>query len=321
MPGVLQDLGDNQPGWRTSPLSRNSYYTTTLQAEFIKRKIPFVVYGGRKFMEAAHIKDLISAMRVVNNKDDELAWMRYLMFWEGVGEVKAMQIFERLAVLPHIENCILELKEAKYNFSNQNIYLVLDAIYHYINNVQNAVRGAYELMLARMAVNYKQDWEKKRKQDFPVLEELAKNYSTIGEFITEMLLDATLNQSPVLMNSDIKKSKNDDHVVVSTIHSAKGLEADVCFVLNVSPGAYPASRTMEDFDEMEEERRILYVALTRAKNNLVITRNIRSIHANSLLLNDKQEQYFLNGFPNDLCVQSAILKEGRMFSKRYRRAK
>jgi DNA helicase-2/ATP-dependent DNA helicase PcrA len=302
-------------------LSRGGYYTTTLQAEFIKRKIPFVVYGGRKFMESAHIKDLVSAMRIVNNKDDEIAWMRYLTFWEGIGEIKATQLFERLMALSHIESCILELKETKYTFNNQNIYLVLDKIYHHINNVQNAVHGAYELMQTRMAVNYKQDWEKKRKPDFAVLEELSKNYSTISEFITETLLDTTLNKSPVLMNSDIGKSKSDDHVVISTIHSAKGLEADTCFVLNVSPGAYPISRTMGNFDEMEEERRVLYVALTRAKNNLIITRDIHSIHANSLLLSDskitdnEQEQYFLNGFPDGLCIQSTKATGIRKFVK------
>jgi DNA helicase-2/ATP-dependent DNA helicase PcrA len=301
-------------------LSRNGYYTITLQAEFIKRKIPFVVYGGRKFMESAHIKDLIAALRIVNNKDDEIAWMRFLTFWEGIGEIKAARLLENLIILPHIENCILELKSTKLCIGNSSIYLVLDEIYKNLNNVQNAVHKAYEIMQPMMAVNYKQDWEKKRKPDFSVLEELSRNYSTIGEFITETLLDNTLNKSPALMNADIIKSKNDDHVIISTIHSAKGLEADSCFILNVSPGAYPISWTMGNIDDMEEERRVLYVALTRAKNNLFIIRNIHALHANTIPINinnttNRLEQYFLNGFPNDLCIQSCKEKGIKKYAK------
>jgi DNA helicase-2/ATP-dependent DNA helicase PcrA len=290
-------------------LSRSGYYTTTLQAEFIKRKIPFVVYGGRKCMESAHIKDLIAAMRIVNNKDDEIAWIRYLMIWEGIGEIKATHLIEQIIIFNHIEKCIAELKKMTSDKVN-NISVVLDEIYKNQDNVQKAVHIAYNLMRDRMAMNYKHDWEKKRKSDFPVLEELSKNYSTIGEFITETLLDNSVNKSPALMNADIDRSKNEDHVIISTIHSAKGLEADTCFVINVSPGSYPVSRTIGNLDEMEEERRILYVALTRAKNNLFITRNIHALHANTILLktntfeNSNHEQYFLSGIPDNLCAQS-----------------
>jgi DNA helicase-2/ATP-dependent DNA helicase PcrA len=297
-------------------LSRNGWYSTRLQAEFIKRKIPFVVYGGRNFMESAHIKDLFSAMRVVNNKDDEIAWTRYLTLWEGIGEKRAAQLLKHLLALPRIKDCISKLKEKKYTSSNSTIYLVLDKIYQNLNNVQDVVHGAYELMQPRMAEKYKQDWEKKRRHDFPVLEELSKNYSTISEFITETLLDNTisLNNSPKLMNSVIEKSKNEDHVIISTIHSAKGLEADTCFILNVSPGAYPASRSIGNFDEVEEERRILYVALTRAKNNLFIMRPIHALYTNSSLDN-RQEQYFLNDFPDDLCNQFTKPIETRKYAR------
>jgi DNA helicase-2/ATP-dependent DNA helicase PcrA len=301
-------------------LSRSGYYTTTLQAEFIKRKIPFVVYGGRKFMESAHIKDLISALRIINNKYDEIAWIRYLTFWEGIGEIKAVQLIEQLIILSHIEECLLELRDTKYAKSS-NIYAVLNKIYQNQSNVQQAVKDSYGLMQERMAINYKQDWEKKRKPDFLVLEELAKNYSTLGEFINEMLLDNTINNSPVLNNENVNNSNNKDHVVISTIHSAKGLEADTCFVINVSPGTYPISWTIGNTDEMEEERRVLYVAMTRAKNNLFITRNIHAIHANTMFFKSnsnniiKSEQYFLNGLPNELSIQSTKIKEIRKYAK------
>jgi DNA helicase-2/ATP-dependent DNA helicase PcrA len=301
-------------------LSRSGPYATTLQAEFIKRKIPFVVYGGRKFMESAHIKDLISAIRVVNNKNDEIAWMRYLMFWEGIGEIKAVQLLEKFLIMTHIEDCILELDRTKFKVKD-NISLALKQIYQNKSNVSEAVHYAYESMYGRMAVNYEKDWENKRKSDFPVLEELSKNYSTLGEFITETLLDNTINKAPSLMNVDIAKSKNEDHVIISTIHSAKGLEADTCFILNVSPGAFPASWTMGSIDEMEEERRVLYVALTRAKNQLFIMRDLCALTANSVLLKKyrseeiKYEQYFLTGFPENLCSQLTKKRKDKIFVK------
>lgn len=301
-------------------LSRSGYYTTTLQAEFIKRKIPFIVYGGRKFMESAHIKDLISAMRIVNNKDDEIAWIRYLMLWEGIGEIKATHLIEQIIILNHIEKCISELKKITSN-NHKNISVVLDKIYENQDNVQKAVHIAFDLMRDRMAITYKQDWEKKRRPDFSVLEDLSKNYSTIGEFITETLLDNSVNKAPTLMNVDIVQSKNEDHVVISTIHSAKGLEADTCFVINVSPGTFPISRTIGNLDEMEEERRVLYVALTRAKNNLFITRNIRALHTNPILLksnsfeSSRHEQYFFSDFPDNLCVQSTKERKNTNYIK------
>jgi len=284
-------------------LARSSFYTRELQAEFIKRKIPFKVYGGRKFMESAHIKDLISAMRIVNNKDDELAWMRYLTLWEGIGEVKATQLSAPLSLTSNIVSCIHILKESRH-VTNNNIFLILEAIYENQNNVQRAVHKSYELIQKRMSEKYKEDWEKKRKLDFPILEELAKNYSTLGEFISGILLDDAVSKSPsILSDAIIPEKGEEDAVIISTVHSAKGLEADTCFVINVSPGSYPSNRAKND-DEIEEERRVLYVALTRAKNNLYITRNIYAIHGQNLIAKNVSEiQYFLNSLPENLCIQ------------------
>src|SRR5690606_14067641 len=117
----------------------------------------------------------------------------------------------------------------------------------------HAARG----MTHRMKKIYAKDWEEKRKNDFPVLAVLATNYSTLGEFITEMTLDNSteVNNSPTLQDSVVGKSDPKDKVILSTIHSAKGLEADSCFVLNVSPKAFPSSRYFGNIDEIEEERR------------------------------------------------------------------
>lgn len=181
------------------------------------------------------------------------------------------------------------------------------------HEVQKALNGAYKLMTQRLSIIYKEDWENKRRPDFPVLEVLASNYSNLGEFVTECLLDAsTTPSSSELLRND----QDNDKVIISTVHSAKGLESDICFILNVSPRIFPSQMSIGNLDEIEEDRRVLYVALTRAKNELIITRNLQSIYAelkieaiidkNNDRLTIAEEQYFLNGLPDEIAEQGVI---------------
>jgi DNA helicase-2/ATP-dependent DNA helicase PcrA len=286
-------------------LSRSQFYTRALQAIFIERKIPFTVYGGRKFMESAHIKDVISALRVSNNIYDELGWIRFLMLWEGIGEIKASKyiadIFEKKDVHETIDLLFSLMKEP----DNKNIPLIVESIVKNKNDVSIALSNAYGIMKNRLAKIYAQDWERKREPDFPILKVLASNFSTLGEFITECILDGTTS-----MESSHTVSENKDHVVISTIHSAKGLEADICFVLNVGPGSFPSTWSLGNVDEIEEERRTLYVALTRAKNELIVTRPKHSVYGGFQRHDDKNnnevDNYFLNSLPENLANQQVI---------------
>jgi len=297
-------------------LSRSGFYTRTLEAVFIEKKIPYVKYGGRKFMESAHIKDVFSALRVVNNMDDEIAWIRFLMLWEGIGEIKASKYINILLDFKNIEECITWLNSIHKNDINVIIPQVLKCILENRYDVQKALIGAYQLMEKKLSSIYKEDWENKRRPDFPVLSVLAKSYSNIGEFITECLLDASTTPAASALN---QIEKDNDKVIISTIHSAKGLESDICFVINVSPRAFPSLMSLGNIDEIEEDRRVLYVALTRAKNELIITRNTESIYAESqekLVEEDDnenikdlitiEEQYFLNGLPEEIAEQGTI---------------
>ena len=301
-------------------LSRSQFYTIKIQAVFLEKKIPYVTYGGRKFMEAAHIKDVISALRVVNNIDDEIAWIRFLTLWEGIGEVKAAKYISDLLNFKNIEECISWLNAIYQNDINVIIPEILKCIADNRHDVQQAVNGAYKLMEKRLSIRYKEDWDNKRRPDFPVLAVLANNYSNLGEFITECILEAStsISNSVTLSGSDLEQTdKNKDKVIISTIHSAKGLESDICFVVNVSPKVFPSIMSIGDIDEIEEDRRVLYVALTRAKNELIITRNKNSIYGETKLLpnsnpvgNDYNQTiidtYFLNGLPDELAEQDAI---------------
>src|SRR5688572_6793152 len=164
-----------------------------------------------------------------------------------------------------------------------------------------AVSNAFQTMEELLAEKYKnQEWEK-RRGDFALVEKLAKKHSAILEFIEEYVLDPVYEtrRSP---------AEDQDQVMIITIHSAKGTEREVCYVLNVSPQTYPSSYAIGHFDRTEEERRVLYVALTRAKDELIITRHAPSgsegyalwAHSNQSPENNLIESYFLNSLPEGL---------------------
>lgn len=309
---ILKDFQENGKGFSDFLiLSRSQYYTKPLQAVFLQKKIPYETYGGRKFLEAAHIKDVVSILRVINNPLDQIAWMRYLTFVHGIGEVRASNYLREILAAPEISGDVLRnIIPGPEGAKIQSYY---DAVASNKFNVKLAVSKLYEEMELDLALKYPKDWQEKRKGDFPVLEMLAENYSSLGEFITEGILDNStgLGGSHTLEGSKIKTSEQKDHVIISTVHSAKGLEADVCFVLNVSPKTYPSSYSLGSTDEIEEERRVLYVALTRAKNELIITRTTNSLNAfhNDSSTDaeniDLNSAYFFEDLPENLVVQES----------------
>ncbi|MGC1473799.1 MAG: ATP-dependent helicase [Psychroserpens sp.] len=287
-------------------LSKSTYYTKPLQAVFIQKKIPYITYGGRKFMEAAHIKDVISALRVVNNHYDDIGWMRFLTFWDGIGEVKASNYISKINEFESPLDCAENLADLIHENDGETISDIYKTIFLNSGNVKLALQETYLRMEKSLAFKYRKDWEEKRKSDFPVLELLGDNYATIGQMISEGILENAkqINGSPVLEGSVINESEIKDHVVISTVHSAKGLEADVCYVLNVSPKVYPSAWNLGSEEKIEEDRRVLYVALTRAKNELYITRDTNSIYTVKPTKDTEfSSKYFLEKIPDSLVEQ------------------
>ena len=268
-------------------------------------------------MESAHVKDVFSALRVVNNHTDEIAWVRFLTLWEGIGEVTASQYIAELIAKDSVEECI-EFFYENHSKSNDQIVKILTKVLRAGDDIKKAVEESYIHMKDLLSSKYAGDWESKRQGDFPVLAKLAENYSNLGEFITECVLDnsTSINNSPLLKQSKIEKTINKDKVIISTVHSAKGLEADTTFVLDVSPKVYPSAWSMGVEEAVEEDRRVLYVALTRAKNHLHITRKMNSITA----LRHKSdkgkiiESYFFNDLPEALVDQKAFTAERGLFN-------
>lgn len=301
-------------------LSRTVRGLRSLETVLIERKIPYQVFGGVQLLESAHIRDLLSVLKVVSNIRDEISWARYLCLWPGIGEVTAAKYIEAFADCKTADECISVLEKklgagrgrgSECDGLRPGAVETLDRLKVLDSSPSEAIDTALECMQGILSARYPSDW-KKRLTDFPVLSRIAKSYSTVNEFIVEFVLDPSLNES---LFGD--RETDGDVVTLSTVHSAKGLEADTCYVMNVSPGTYPMSRAVaEGLDAVEEERRCLYVALTRARNRLVITRNISSLHGSRLMVSasvsdrdnpsgqavdsDNVETYFFNGLPADL---------------------
>ena len=238
-------------------LARNAYQAKQVEATFLANQIPYVMFGGISLMKSAHIRDIMSVLRIIVNPEDELAWMRFLCLWPGIGKVKVRRAIEEMTT----RKSALEKAEAimKIEAFALPAKVIKDALLQ-TASPSSCVDGIIKTMSGTLKDKYAKDWERRTK-DFAALIDVASNSRSVNGFINDYLLDS---------NIDCTASLNDT-VVISTIHSAKGLEADYCYVIDMTIGNYPGHIAVKNgIDAIEEERRCLYVALTRAKKQLAV---------------------------------------------------
>jgi ATP-dependent DNA helicase UvrD/PcrA len=267
---VLKRRETGVPLRRQAVLFRSASHSDLLEVELAKRKVPFVKYGGLKFLEAAHIKDVLAVLRWADNPRNSLAAFRALQLLPGMGPVHA-----RAAIEQH--------QEAQYSFEAlrsfsapqtpeidwQRLIELLLALagpeLPWAGQLHQ-VREWYQPHLARL---YEQS--QSRLADLEQLELLSGQYPSRERFITELTLD------PPHATSDLagRPSLDEDYLVLSTIHSAKGMEWDTVYVLNVVDGSFPSEFATGKAELVEEERRLLYVAMTRAQNELLLVVPLR----------------------------------------------
>lgn len=274
-------------------LSRSNHGMRAVEACLIEAGIPYVVYGGTSLFKSAHVRDVVSALRIVANYNDELAWMRYLKLFEGVGDIKAAKIISALLDKESLQQC-LESLIIDFHMPAEAA-TTLQAIHDMQREVDKAVKAAFSGLEKILKHIYKDDWDK-RCLDFPILQKLGAGAESITAFLGEYVLD------PSLQTGKKEEGHPDDYVVLTTIHSAKGLEAANCYLLNVSYSTYPTPKSVEAGPEaVEEDRRCLYVALTRAKDRLFIYRSIHAARVREPQDNENHTQlYFLNNLPPQL---------------------
>jgi DNA helicase-2/ATP-dependent DNA helicase PcrA len=258
---------------RQAVLFRASHHSILLEAELTRRNVPFHKYGGLKFIETAHVKDLMAFLRLAENPRDVVSAMRLLPLLPGIGPQKARQLagildqgggdFRTWAdwkppppaarLWPKLVDLLLGLTSAKADLPGQ----------------VHRVRTFYTPLLEE-----RYDHPHPRARDLEQLEQIASRYRNRRTMLAEITLD------PPASTQDLAGPPllDDDYLVLSTIHSAKGLEWDCVYVIHAADGNIPSDMATRSPEEIEEERRLFYVALTRAKRWLVVTFPLRYYH-------------------------------------------
>ena len=255
-------------------LFRAGHHSDGLEVELSRRRIPFVKYGGLKFVEAAHVKDLVALVRLLDNPVDELAWHRVLGLLEGVGPATTRSAMAALGFAPGEEarptdDPVLRFVDGAVHLSGpagadaDRLRTVL-ADCHGREDLPIAaqiqrLRAFYVLVLER-----KYDAVAARNSDLDHLEALAGEAKSRAEFLSDLTLD------PPSSSTDLAGPPHldDDFLILSTIHSAKGLEWKAVYVIHAADGNIPSDMALGEPGGLDEERRLLYVALTRARDTL-----------------------------------------------------
>ena len=249
---------------RQAVLMRTAHHSDLLEVELGRRNIPFVKYGGLKFLEAAHVKDLVCVLRWAENPRDTIAAFRVIQLLPGVGPAHARRVQDQLESAAFDLQVLATLAVPAPARADWPAFCDLITALRHATEWQGQlarVRKWYEPHLARLY-----DAPGVRRGDLEQLEQLAGLHDTRESFLSELTLDP-----PDGMGDEaVEPHRDEDYLILSTIHSAKGLEWDVVYVLNVVDGCIPSDMATGTPQEIEEERRLLYVALTRARDYLYL---------------------------------------------------
>jgi DNA helicase II / ATP-dependent DNA helicase PcrA len=260
---VLRQREAGTPLKSQAVLFRTSAHSAALELELARRNVPFVKFGGLKFLEAAHVKDLLAVLRFAQNPRGRMAGFRATQLIPGIGQATATRLLDAMgeAAEPGLTLLHFEPPAAAKNEWSQFV-----ALYAQLRNPGLAWPADIELARSWYLPQLERihDDAQVRKLDVDQLVRLAAGYGSRERFLTELTLD------PPQSTSDQSGAPHldEDYLILSTIHSAKGQEWKAVHVLNAVDGCIPSDMATGSQDELEEERRLLYVAMTRAKEHL-----------------------------------------------------
>jgi ATP-dependent DNA helicase UvrD/PcrA len=244
-------------------LFRASHHSAQLEIELARRNIPFVKYGGLKFLEAAHVKDVLSTLRWCENPRDRVAGFRVIQLLPGIGPSTAAKILDQVEADTHTSDVLYDIKVPKAAAEDWPAFAEL-----FEQMRQGKIRwpAEFELVQEWYAPHLERIYDDAhfRAADVTQLAQIAAGYGSRERFLTELTLDPP-DATSGRPGADLK---DEDYTVLSTIHSAKGQEWSIVRILNVVDGCIPSDRATGTSEEIEEERRLLYVAMTRAKDEL-----------------------------------------------------
>lgn len=249
-------------------LVRAAHHSDLLELELSQRRIPFVKYGGLRFLEAAHVKDLICLFRLADNPRDELAWFRLLQLLEGVGPVRARRAITALRVdQPGTPSQILTRWPLAVQQLPPASHATADACFNAVRRTDGESVGSHGERLRdalKPLISGTYDNAASRLADLDAVAAVAHGAARLSDVAADLTLE------PPHATSDLASapSIDEDWLVISTVHSAKGLEWDVVHLLNAADGNFPSDMALTTNKGLEEERRLFYVAVTRPRRHL-----------------------------------------------------
>lgn len=247
-------------------LFRASHHSLQLELELSRRNIPFHKFGGLKFVESAHVKDLLAFLRLAENPRDSVSALRILLLLPGIGPKKATQLIERLVASQGNLQAWAGFEPPEATALHWPLFVAL------LKLLMGPSRSALEVEVHQIRLFYgpllqeKYDDALARQRDLEQLELMAARFETRTQFLNDMTLDPPSSTQDLAADPLL----DEDWLTLSTIHSAKGLEWESVYVLHAADGNIPSDLATGSEAEIEEERRLFYVGLTRARSNLYV---------------------------------------------------
>jgi DNA helicase II / ATP-dependent DNA helicase PcrA len=290
---VLELYETGTPLAEVAVLFRAGYMSADLEVELTARGIPYEKWGGIKFLEAAHVKDVLAFLRVLENPRDEVSWYRVLLLLPGIGDVSARAAIDAMAERGWDVGALADVPvPPRARATHAALAALLPPLARRAGDADlaaeiGAIRRFYDDLLRE-----RYDNPDPRLADLDQLQTIAAGYASRGAFLSSLALE------PPSATQDLAAGglEEEDVLVLSTVHSAKGKEWDAVFVIWAADGWFPLARAAADPEEVEEERRLMYVALTRARNLLYVT-------------------YPLNAYPSRLTADYSIDQLSRFLDR------
>jgi DNA helicase-2/ATP-dependent DNA helicase PcrA len=302
---ILELREEGVPLDEIAVLFRSSFHSFDLELELQRADIPFVKRGGFRFIETAHVKDVLAHLRVVANPRDAVSWHRVLLLLDGLGPRTAEDLLARLASAGGPEEAAGLLatypRRGAYTKELGRLAAVLrEVAADELPPAEKVARviGFYAPMLRQI---HRDDFPK-REKDLEHFITIAGRYRSLASLLTDMALEPPTDSVGDVLAAEVEEGL----LTLSTIHSAKGLEWQAVFVIWMVDGRFPAYQHLHDSEELEEERRLLYVAVTRARQHLYLTYPIDVYDRASGMVLGRPSR-FVEGLPEGLLRELQVV--------------